>query len=372
MSLPLLLFALDVAAAVCLALFGALVIRNRPRLLAAQIVALICFDAVCNVVLAHYEYGPWMPQAYRIALAPGWIVFFNLARNFTPAAFMALCYVLFTDRRGFPRWLIALVVVQMFLEEPVRMLIPAGWPYTNLTTQVAPALLQTFFVAVALYWTGIDWRFDLIETRRRTRALVQIFIGLDVLVSGLFLRVIVDPNSGVNYATHVMLTACDMAIAVFLLFQFSGGKMDAYLDPLREQPAAPPLPARNPEHDAALARLMALMENGRIYRNPALSLKMLADRVGLPEYRLRMLIHERLGFANFNAFLHAWRVREACGQLRDPAMRRIPILTIALSVGYQSVNTFNRGFRDVMDMTPSAYRALEEAPPLPNPSPNSA
>lgn len=48
--------------------------------------------------------------------------------------------------------------------------------------------------------------------------------------------------------------------------------------------------------------------------------------------------------------------------MRDPALRRTPILTIALSVGYQSVNTFNRGFRDVMDMTPSVYRALEDAP----------
>jgi len=43
-------------------------------------------------------------------------------------------------------------------------------------------------------------------------------------------------------------------------------------------------------------------------------------------------------------------------------MRRTPILTIALSVGYQSINTFNRGFRDIMDMTPSEYRSLEDAP----------
>lgn len=371
MSLPLLLFVIDVAAVVCIALFGALVLRRRPHLLTAQIVALIAFDTVCNVVLAHAEYGPWMPQAYRIALAPGWAVFFNLARNLTPAAFMAFCYVLFTDRRGFPIWLIALVIVQMFLEEPVRLLIPAGAPYTKIATQWAPALLQAFFVAVALYWTIADWRVDLIETRRRTRALVQIFIGIDVLISGLFLRVIVDPNSWVNYATHVGLTVCDLAVAVFLLLQFSGDGMDAYLDPLRKRPT--PLPAaRAPENDAALGRLMALMENDHLYRNAALSLKGLAAKVGLPEYRLRMLIHERLGFANFNAFLHAWRVREACGQLRDPALRRTPILTIALSVGYQSVNTFNRGFRDVMDMTPSAYRALDGAPLPAKPSPDSA
>ncbi len=50
-------------------------------------------------------------------------------------------------------------------------------------------------------------------------------------------------------------------------------------------------------------------------------------------------------------------MREACRQLSDPNRKRTPILTIALSVGYASVNTFNRGFREVMGVTPSAWRA---------------
>jgi AraC-like DNA-binding protein len=82
---------------------------------------------------------------------------------------------------------------------------------------------------------------------------------------------------------------------------------------------------------------------------------------GLPEYRLRRLIHEELRHQNFNAFLHQYRIAEACIRLRDPTERRVPILTIALSVGYQSINTFNRGFREVMETTPSAYRAHAES-----------
>jgi AraC-like DNA-binding protein len=108
-----------------------------------------------------------------------------------------------------------------------------------------------------------------------------------------------------------------------------------------------------------------LIEEKHAYREPGLTLAGLAARVGVPEYRLRKLIHEELGHRNFNAFLHAYRVREACAQLSDPTMRRIPVLTIALSVGYQSVNTFNRGFREVMGVTPSAYRAGENAAPNP-------
>ena len=43
--------------------------------------------------------------------------------------------------------------------------------------------------------------------------------------------------------------------------------------------------------------------------------------------------------------------------LSDPDQARTPILTIALTVGYQSINTFNRAFREIMGETPSAFRS---------------
>ncbi len=134
--------------------------------------------------------------------------------------------------------------------------------------------------------------------------------------------------------------------------------------------AASRRPARHPstpKTGPALARLAALLEDEQICRQPGLSLKALADRVGLPEYRLRRLIHEQLGYRNFNALLHHYRIKEACRQLRDPDLRRTPILTIALSVGYESVNTFNRGFLEIMNLTPSAYRSLQVADSAPKP-----
>ncbi len=105
-----------------------------------------------------------------------------------------------------------------------------------------------------------------------------------------------------------------------------------------------------------MARLTALLEEERICEQEGLSLGGLAKRVGLPEYRLRKLIHEQLGYRNFNALIHDYRIREACRQLSDPALRRTPILTIALSVGYSSINTFSRGFREITGVTPSAWR----------------
>ena len=364
MNAQLAFFAIDIATAFAAALLGIQVLTQRPRLPAARLVAFIAFNAVCDVILGRSDYSYWIPPPLQLEVHGALAVVFNLARNLTPFLFAAFCFEVFAEQRRFPRSLYALLAVQLFLEEPVHLLIAPGAPFARLLTQTAPALLQTFFVAMALYWTIADWRGDLIESRRRTRVLTAIVIGVDLIFSGLVPRVLIDPDIVANYYVHVGLVFSHLLLLVFVLFQFMDGGIDAYLDPLR--PAAPPPPATHPD-TAALARLAALMQGDHLYRRAGLTLKVLADKAGLPEYRLRRLIHERLGFANFNAYLHAWRIREACEQLRDPAQRRTPILTIALSVGYQSVNTFNRGFRDVTGMAPSVWRADESAaiPPLP-------
>ncbi|MEI9888169.1 MAG: helix-turn-helix transcriptional regulator [Rhizomicrobium sp.] len=361
MSTPILFLSLDVATMVCAALVGVRVLASWPRLRTAQLVALIAFDGVCDVVLGRYDYRYWIAAPYHFEVG-AFEPFLNLARNLTPGLFMILSFLLFTDGRRFPRALLALLAVQMFLEEPVHWLLPAGWPFAQIVGETAPALLQTLFTGFALYLTVADWRSDLIEKRRRTRLLFSVAVGLDLIVSVLVPRVLIDPDTVANYYTHTALVASHLAIWIFLLFQLAGGGFRAFLDPARAPKPAPPKPA-DPQTAAALVRLNALLENEHIYRRPGLSLADLAGRVGLPEYRLRALIHEELGYPNFNAFLHAYRIREAAAQLRDPILRRTPILTIALSVGYQSVNTFNRGFREVMGMTPSAYRAGEKTTP---------
>ncbi len=352
---PLILLAIDVAAIVCAALLCGRLLASQPRLRSAQLICLIAFCTGCGVLLGHQEYGPWMPPAFRIDLGR-WAGALNLARNMTPGLFMLLCFTLFTDGRRFPRWLLVLLAAQLVLEEPGRAIIPSGWRYARLATQTTPALLQTVFAGFALYWTVADWRVDLIERRRRTRLLTLVVSGLLTLVSGLLTRVLINPDSPANYAVHVALTLADLTILTFVLFQLTEVDVGRYLafepaSTARRQPTA------GADAGPALARLTTLLETDRVWQEEGLSLRQLADRVGLPEYRLRKLIHEQLGYRNFNALLHDHRVREACRQLGDPGLRRTPILTIALSVGYASVNTFNRGFREIMGVTPSVWRA---------------
>lgn len=362
-SSSLLFLAIDVAAVVCALLLGVGVAVSRPRLASARLIAGIAAGTVCYVVLARADYAAWIAPAFDIDVG-GWRPAMNMVRNLTPGLFMLLCHSLFRPGRRLPPWLWALLAAQLLLEEPLQWLAPAGWPPSRLVFETIPTLLQAGFAGVALYWTVADWRSDLVEVRRATRAFTLIVIGLQVLASSLLLRVVIPSDTIANYHAHVALEASNLVLLLFLLVRMAGGEFGSELDLiLGRPPRRPPGRALENEDDAALERLRRLLDEERIYREPGLTLKALADHVGLPEYRFRRLVHERLGFQNFNAFLHAWRIREACEHLRDPAQRRTPILTIALSVGYQSVNTFNRGFREIMGVTPSAWRA-SPTPPL--------
>jgi AraC-like DNA-binding protein len=367
LSAPLILLTIEVATIVCAALLGVRLLASRPRLRSAQLLALIAFGAMCGVVLGHQDYAYWIPPAFRIDVG-GWAGFLNLARNLTSGLFMLLCFTLFTDRRRFPRWLLVLLAIQLGLEEPARELIPPTWRYARLATQTAPALLQTLFVSFAIYWTMADWRVDLVERRRRARGLTLVIIGLVSIGAVLLTRVLIDWDSPASFFAHVALTATDLVILVFLLFWLTEADIGRRLDFGAVEPAVRSArPLVDAELGPALARLTALLEEERACQQEGLTLKALADRVGLPEYRLRKLIHEQLGYRNFNALLHDYRIREACQQLSDPGLRRTPILTIALSVGYSSVNTFNRGFREMMSVTPSEYRAAELSGASPEP-----
>jgi AraC-like DNA-binding protein len=87
-----------------------------------------------------------------------------------------------------------------------------------------------------------------------------------------------------------------------------------------------------------------------------LTLGSLAAQLGTGEHVLRNVINRGMGYRNFNDFLHAWRIREACEELARPEQARQPVLSIAMKVGYGSIGSFNRAFKARIGMTPTDYR----------------
>jgi AraC-like DNA-binding protein len=111
-----------------------------------------------------------------------------------------------------------------------------------------------------------------------------------------------------------------------------------------------------PAERRVLRSLGELFERQHAYREEGLTIGVLAQRLGTREQVLRRVINRGLGYRNFNDFLHAYRIREACERLRRPEDARLPVLSIALGVGYGSIGPFNRAFKARIGMTPTRFR----------------
>jgi AraC-like DNA-binding protein len=126
----------------------------------------------------------------------------------------------------------------------------------------------------------------------------------------------------------------------------------------------PPGVALSRLEQSVLDRLNRRFVGERLYAREGLTIVQLADLLGTQEHVLRRVINQGLGFRNFNDFLHTHRLKEAAERLGDPQLRRIPVLTIALEVGYGSVGPFNRAFKERFGVTADRVSPPESPPAL--------
>lgn len=234
------------------------------------------------------------------------------------------------------------------------------------------------FAALAVVPTLATWRDDLLEGRRRLRLFIVIASATySALTAIAYLTGDIDPTKGPSTPlAAVALVAIVAPIAWLTLgLRPSQGLFATLAQPAVAPaltPPPPPSPAEavNPAQVAALDRAMTV---DRIYRQDGLTIAQLAERLGLPEYRLRRLINQALGYRNFNSFLNFYRIADAKAALADPAQAEVPVLTIALDAGFSSLGPFNRAFKSETGMTPSEFR--RQGLPIPKQAsafPNSA
>ena len=130
---------------------------------------------------------------------------------------------------------------------------------------------------------------------------------------------------------------------------------------LEASPKAAPAAALPATEARILAALQEVFERDRIYRDEDLTICALARRLGTREQVLRRVINQGLGYRNYNDFLHHYRIREACDRLQRSEDAHLPVLSIALGVGYGSIGPFNRAFKARIGMTPTAFRRSSAA-----------
>jgi AraC-like DNA-binding protein len=223
------------------------------------------------------------------------------------------------------------------------------------------SLIALGFNALAIGQALTSWSADLVESRRRLRFFI---VGTAAIYGAAYASLQLLPGGGeppafastVNAAILVIIVATMAALLTRVTGAniFAAGAAPGVATPVMRTP----LESADRKLVDALNRLMA---DERIYRHESMTIGTLALKLNVPAYRLRRLINHHLGYRNFNVFLNNYRIEEAKAALSDPAQAEVPVITIAMDAGFQSLGPFNRAFKTTTGVTPTEYRRINQA-----------
>ena len=213
-----------------------------------------------------------------------------------------------------------------------------------------------------LIWTALAGRQDdLIEERRKGRLWFAMGMTASALISISAEALFYD---SFPFAVDLVRCIVTLPIIVWAWFWLADLRFERllFIPPVRGV-SAPAASSIDPKDNVTHSRLIALMEEEKYYTEQGLTIRSLSEKLKVPEHQLRVLINQGMGYRNFAAFLNHYRLGYAKAVLSDPAQARLPVLTIAMDAGFNSLAPFNRAFKQAEDVTPTAFRkaALSKA-----------
>lgn len=335
-----------------LILLTALLVRDARHIPAARFAALFALGVACYAVVSASVFA---------SAPPSWLLPLRFVAMGNPLVFCLFAAALFDDDFK-PSWWLALVWLAML-----------ALGASCLWIGTAPARIGFSIVglacnALAAWYALAERSVDLVEERRRLRSVLVVLIAF--YATAIITSEVLFPNGSGGASLAVAISAGVLAIVIVFALVVLSVNREGWLilfDRTEPQPfvTVRPLPpavasvgerSERDEDTRLLAALRRLMEHDRAYREEGLSIGGVAARLNIGEHALRRLINQRLGHRNFNAFLNGYRLDEVKAALADPAQEAVPILTIALDAGFQSLGPFNRAFKSKTGMTPSEFR----------------
>ncbi|WP_226667946.1 helix-turn-helix transcriptional regulator [Microbulbifer aggregans] len=271
-----------------------------------------------------------------------------------PAAFWLFAHALCSDSQDFPRWGWWLIATDFAIDLASHLnLHPAFY-----------VIAQPF--KLALIGAGLNTLLqqlhsDLVAERRQLRVALLIAIGgyMLIVVFAEFAFSYHQVPRGVPTLHVVLVSILTFASSLWLL-ALSPRALEESLPPAIEPVAeslatqAEPATLDQPQRQL-LEKLQTHMSSGG-YRHTGLTIRSLAEQLDAREHVLRVLINRHLGYRNFNEYLNQFRIDEASRRLADPDEAHLPVLTIALDIGYRSLSPFNAAFKRRHECTPTEYR----------------
>ena len=331
------------SAVTLLVLVAILALRDGKRFAPARYAVLVCISVAAMLLST-------APDALRLPQIP--FVVAHLLDTSNIVFIWWLCLSMFQDDFKLKLWhwaTFALYTGLVLIYHLVEFDMAAPMPlWFDIFVDVVTLAMMVHLVYVVF----IGRADDLIEPRRRLRVffILALALGttLTVLAESLFIKDFGPQVTLFRAATALPLTLW----AVLWLTSFHPEKLVfQHASPIAAKPTS-----LDPRDTALHTHLLKSMDEDKIYLEPNLNIRTLAQSLKTPEHRLRALINQGMGYRNFSTFLNTYRIKEVKSTFADPNMSRIPVLTIAMDAGYNSLAPFNRAFLKAEGMTPSAYR----------------
>ncbi|NCN09734.1 MAG: AraC family transcriptional regulator [Leptospira sp.] len=213
-----------------------------------------------------------------------------------------------------------------------------------------PAVLTLGFVIAAVWASGSHMEDELVENRLSIRRITVFWgagtiiavMGLVLLFRGPFLSEIGD------WITSLVAIAICVNIHIWLAKNSI---------PIVESTVRPYVD--DPELKQIARKIQEFMIKDDYYCTEGLTISQLASNMQEKEYKIRRAINGILGYKNFNVFLNQYRIENARKCLiGEPDL---PVIRLAMDLGYRSLAVFNKAFKETTGRTPTDFRRAEKS-----------
>jgi len=287
-----------------------------------------------------------------------------------PGVIWLLAFALFQHEKKVPIYAWVLIGTYFFLKA-------YGTAYYNMHPEqlrfglrhtlvhIVPQLINIGIYIHTLCLAGLEYKQDLIEERRQLRVsfvavlgtfwlVVSLDVSFSVLLSG-GLSAVYESSMAIQMARDILMFPTLLAVNL-LLFRITNigfGTVEAIES--NRVTKEPGLEVYDSKDILIKDKLLDVMEREKIYCQSGLTIGYLAKHLSVQEYKLRSVINRMLKFNNFSQFLNKYRISDSENRL---ITTNDPIFNIGLDVGYTSLSSFHKAFKEAHGITPKEFRIL--------------
>lgn len=180
-----------------------------------------------------------------------------------------------------------------------------------------------------------------------------LFFGLWYFIRGIDVYFFRGAYRSYYYFPMFTLLSAKMVWLGFMAYNLSPPKESGMQTLIGEKKQAP-VKVGAQEYVAVIQRIEDLMDKKKLFLNPDLNLKLLAETAKLPPRTVSKAINAGKG-CNIQAFVNHYRIAEFQRRITAPEAGQLTLLAHAFASGFASKSTFNSVFKNAIGITPRQY-----------------